>query len=307
MACSDGGGDGGSGSTISLSAGSKAEWDAAVTTMKGGDDGAKYVITLSDDLGLDKNALSFSWDDAANVAITIKGEGHTIRLNTGSTGYLLALSDQTLVLENVTLTGHGANNVPLVGVGASAALTMNDKAKITGNKGDNGSFGGGVYISGMVLNGKVVGGSFTMNNGAEISGNDGSDGGGVYVLYGTFTMNGGTISGNNAASGGGVFVDGIVLDGEMFGGSFTMNNGTISGNDSHGSGGGVYIKVGSFVKTGGTIYGNDGTDNALKNTTNSSNGHAVYYINNNVKKYRDTTAGPDVKIDTGKGDGLSDA
>jgi hypothetical protein len=278
--CDNGSTDGGGGSTISLNIGSATEWDEAVTTMKGGDDGAKYAITLSDDLDLPSDQLKFTGDDAANVAITIKGEGHTIRLNAGSKGSLFALSDQTLVLEKVTLAGHDDNNKPLVAV-ASAALTMNDGAKISGNKGDSYGGGGGVAISGILLNGKVVGGSLTMNNGAEISGNESLDGGGVYVMYGSLTMNGGVISGNSSTGngGGGVYVisnssltmNGGTISGNSasYGGgvyvtghsSFTMKNGTISGNSATSDGGGVYVtgNNSSFTMENGTISGNSST------------------------------------------------
>jgi hypothetical protein len=206
-------GGGGGDSTTLLSVGSKADWDAAVTTMQGGKNKAKYVITLSGDLDLNKDALLFAWDDAEAVAITIKGEGHTIRLNTDSQGALFSLSDQTLVLENVTLEGINkmSQNESLVHVGSDASLTMNNGAKITGN-----GYGG---VS--------VNGSLVMNNGAEISDNSGRLAGGGVSVYadGSFTMNGGTISGNKATNyGGGVYV---YADGR-----FVKTGGTVYGNDA---------------------------------------------------------------------------
>jgi hypothetical protein len=154
------------------------------------------------------------------------------------------------------------------------------------------SYGGGVYVDY---------GTFTMSGG-EIAGNtassssDSSYGGGVYVDYGTFTMSDGEIAGNTASSsssssyGGGVYVDY---------GTFTMSGGEIAGNTASSSyssyGGGVYFSGGTFTKSGqSTIYGSDASA-ALKNTAKGGNGHAVYASS---AKMRNTTAGPDVDLNS---------
>ena len=95
-----------------------------------------------------------------------------------------------------------------------------------------------------------------------------------------------------------------------------MHGGTISGNTgSRGGGvgvnsGGIFIKApfGS-VQNSGIIYGNDETgfdedDIQLKNTATiaSDNGHAVYVLSS---RYRNTTAGITVQIDSSTGRGLS--
>jgi hypothetical protein len=62
-------------------------------------------------------------------------------------------------------------------------------------------------------------------------------------------------------------------------------------------GGGVKVNNGgTFTKTGGVIYGSD-AEAALKNTAGNGNGHAVYVGNG---KIRNTTAGPDVNLDSAK-------
>jgi hypothetical protein len=119
-------------------------------------------------------------------------------------------------------------------------------------------------------------------------------------------MSGGTISSNTAsstaglitvsASGGGVFVDN---------GTFTMNGGTISGNattstTSNSHGGGVFVNNnGTFNKTGGTITGYASDTVNGNRASASSGGHAVYvYINANNVKRRETTAGPEINMDS---------
>jgi hypothetical protein len=115
----------------------------------------------------------------------------------------------------------------------------------------------------------------------------GTSGGGIYAVNGTFTMEGGAISGNKSAlSGGGVY---------MGGGDFAMKNGTISGNSAPNEGGGVYVAGGSFIKNGGGM---------IDATNTAETGNVAYinlYINNEsfVGK-RDSAAGPEVNLDSGK-------
>jgi hypothetical protein len=99
----------------------------------------------------------------------------------------------------------------------------------------------------------VIYGTFTMQNGV-ITGNTASiyGGGGVAVFKnGTFTMSDGEVSGNTAKNGGG----GIrVLDG----GTFIMQKGKITGNQTPAFGGGVIVSgTGStFIMEDGKISGN---------------------------------------------------
>ncbi|GHV43593.1 hypothetical protein AGMMS49546_25630 [Spirochaetia bacterium] len=129
----------------------------------------------------------------------------------------------------------------------------------------------------------TLGANLTLTGGTATS----NSGGGVNVANGTFTMSGGTISGNTAQLGGGV---------NVANGIFTMSGGTVSGNTADG-GGGVSVDSGTFTKTGGTIYGNVGAPNGNEATNGNNWGHAVY-VDGSPAKYRDTTAGTGVNLDS---------
>jgi hypothetical protein len=81
-----------------------------------------------------------------------------------------------------------------------------------------------------------------------------------------------------------------------------MEDGTIKGNRANSFGGGVYVHEtpnNIFIKKGGTIYGdtdNTHTPGTNENTAKSSGqGHAVYSAAP-TPRYRNTDAGPDVKL-----------
>jgi hypothetical protein len=125
--------------------------------------------------------------------------------------------------------------------------------------------------------------------GGEISGNNaimGNPGGGVLLVSGSsFAMSGGEIIGNTTSSSGG----GVAVGTNS---QFSMTGGEISGNTGS-SGGGVYVQEkATFIKTGGTIYGNGA--GAKSDNAENGKGHAVYATD----KFRDSTAGPDIAIDT---------
>jgi hypothetical protein len=207
-----------------------------------------------------------------------------------------------------TISGNTASHGS--GVYSGGTFTMSGDAVISGNTGDfsgvyvsRGTFtmSGNAVISGNTGGGVDVGnGTFTMTGG-KISGNTGRSGVSFASNSGTFTMSGGEISGNTASYGGGVNVSS---------GTFTMSgNAVISGNVASYNGGGVYVASnGTFTKSGGgTIYGDTDTthtagsteNTATSDTTTSGNGHAVYVATEPPKK-RNTTAGPDVKLDSTK-------
>jgi hypothetical protein len=87
-----------------------------------------------------------------------------------------------------------------------------------------------------------------------------------------------------------------------------MNDGEISSNTVSASsnsiyGGGVYSS-GTFTKTSGTIYGYSTGDtinsNVVKHSSGlvlSNQGHAAY-VDSSPAKRRDTTAGPEVDLDS---------
>jgi hypothetical protein len=203
-----------------------------------------YTIALAGNCAMAGVTYSSPNITNENVVITLIGKAPVeISLPSGSTGSLFHISAGSLILDNnITLRGIASNDSPLVRVnGSSAALTLKDGAKITGNT--NSSHSGGVGVEG---------GSFTMEGG-EISGNTAtsSHGGGVGVEGGEFTMHAGKISGNSADTGGGARVAES---------DFTMSGGTISGNNAKDSGGGVAVYNGDFTMNGGTISGNTTTD-----------------------------------------------
>ncbi|GHV45390.1 hypothetical protein AGMMS49546_31060 [Spirochaetia bacterium] len=138
---------------------------------------------------------------------------------------------------------------------------------------------------------------------AVLKGNAGSEKGLVLMDESSaeFVMYGGTITGNTAdagdggtGTGGGVGVHGT--------GTFTMTGGTISGNTARAGGGVAFTGTGTFTKTGGTIYGdNDTTNTPPENTATlgaPGTGHAVYFSSSSGDKYRNTTAGTGVNLDS---------
>jgi hypothetical protein len=143
---------------------------------------------------------------------------------------------------------------------------------ITGCRGTNGSYAGGVTIRG---------GTFTMSGSAEISGN-----------YSVTT---------SGYGGGGVIVNG---------GTFIMQGGTIRNNYTNMNGGGVFVRSGAtFTKTGGIIYGMDAgapdwnriTNNPTPPNAYAGQGYAVYVAGPTVR-VRDNTADPSVGLDSGTAD-----
>jgi fibronectin type 3 domain-containing protein len=259
---------------------------AALVTVPGS-------ITLIQDRNITLNGNSKSYP-VVNVL-----SGGTFVMNDGS----------TVMGASVTVTGTGSVSITGGGVISRGTFIMNGGDIISNSTSatttsyyNSYSYGGGVSIEG---------GTFTMKGGT-ISGNTStaitstnnhtsdrpySYGGGVYIKSGTFTMIDGTISGNSVSSfipvntshysyGGGVCIEG---------GIFTMSGGTISANSAFTTGtygggtsygGGVYVLGGIFTKTGGTI------DN-----TNSAGYGNVAYVSNGNKK-RNTTAGPDVTMNS---------
>jgi uncharacterized repeat protein (TIGR02543 family) len=212
--------------------------------------------------------------------------GNTLSVNaTNRRGYgggVYVSNSGTFTMSGGEISGNTASRGSS-GVDVEGTFTMNS-GSISGNFGSG--FGGGVRVS--------TGGTFTMWGGTISDNISTYAGGGVLAAPGgTFEMNGGTISGNTAPTyGGGVCVDE----------TFTMRGGEISGNTvSSGHGGGVYVgSSGIFIKqSGGIIYGSDASA-SLKNTATSGNnyGHAVC-VGNPVEKKRNTTAGEDVRLNSG--------
>jgi fibronectin type 3 domain-containing protein len=307
----------------------------AVTEINASPTRGFYRVTLFGDITA--NNASFSVTNAEKT-IVIKGDTSLRTIfNTADANLFSVWGGNTLVLENNVKLNGNARTGNVVHIYNEGILIMKagsriENARVSAVYVNNGMFtmsggeisgntatayGGGVYVSGGVFtmsDGEinrntasssygggvyVSGGTFTMSGG-EISGNTASYssssysyssyGGGVYVSSGTFTMSGGEISGNTTSAssrsyGGGVYVSG---------GTFAMSGGEISGNTASASlssyGGGVGISNGTFTKSGG------GT---ISDTNTALNGK-VAYVDSSPSKQRNTTAGPDVDMDSNK-------
>ena len=291
-----------------------AQWESLPVTPPGADlaaqlayirnytgDGTVFDIVVNNDVFLGPTSVSTMGVDItvnirsaspANVrTIQLEGQGHLFSLDTGV----------TMRLQDIVLRGIDWNDRALVAVG-NANLILNSGAKITENTNIVSREGGGIYVSGGVLEinegGEIIENSSNCSQGA---------GGGIYVNNrGTVTIRGGAITGNSATnitwypSGGGIYI----TDNS----TVTMSGGIISRNITGYYGGGVYIhdSGSSFSKravsgssTSGIIYGSAG-ENA--NTIFAQgNGHAIYRNFGSLRS-RNTTLGPGDGITT-----LSDA
>jgi hypothetical protein len=297
-------------------------------------DNKRGGVSVSDRGTFIMSGGEISGNKGGGVSVSVRGtftmNGGEISGNTSSYGGGVSVSDRgTFTMNGGEINGNTSSaGIHLSGGGgvyvSGGTFTMSN-GEISGNTSSN-SYGGGVSVSG---------GGFTMSGG-EISGNTSSYGGGVSVSGGGFTMSGGEISGNTSSYGGGVYVSGgglIMRGGKISGntssssssygggvyvgsGTFTMSSGEISGNTASSSslfsssgpsyGGGVCVNGGIFQKipfgdsnVSGIIYGSD-AEIGLKNTVSGGSpgpdGHAVYL---NSTKKRNTTAGENVRMDSG--------
>jgi len=180
--------------------GDKVSGIGLVGKLKWLDKNAKSGNTYIINLGLSTNITTYRFDykGLENVTIVLTGGGKNRKISISSNGSLFEVfPGVTLVLDNITLTGHAKNLSPLVYVNGGTFI-MNPESSITRNTTSNN--GGGVY---------VMSGTFTMNGGAITGNSANGSGGGVYVFDGTFNMNDGTVTGNTALiSGGDVFIRG---------------------------------------------------------------------------------------------------
>jgi hypothetical protein len=240
--------------TSAYQTGSGQSLNAALTAI-GGASGTDFTVLMEQD----ETAFAPFTLDAASFAgkkVRIRGRGHTVTLDGGSTGSLFTLeSGVVLVTQDTEMRGRGTefdNSGALITV-TGGELLVNPGTVITGN--NSSSSGGGVVVSG---------GAFTMSGGS-VSANSGS---GVVVSGGAFTMSGGSVSAN---SGSGVYVSS---------GTFTMSGGSITGNSSSSSwpsGGGVYVSSGTFTMSGGSITGNSITGNSSSSYYYSGGGGVYVY------------------------------
>jgi hypothetical protein len=193
------------------------------------------------------------------ASVVIDGKGRKVQLDDGTGSVITVEAGVTLTLRNIILTGNTGNNAPLIKVNGGR-LALEDGAHITDNTNSSDEDGGGIMISGGII--EMTGNSKISDNASE------NGGGGIFIMGGSVTMSGNAAISENIArmnAGGGVFVVGS--------GTFSMNGGVISGNNAP-AGGGVYAKDGAFNMTGGIIHGSS-AGVLLENT---GNGAAVYVL-----------------------------
>ena len=215
------------------------------------------TITLTDNVIL-------AGELSINSPLTIEGAGFTISAAWSSR--IFNLSDATVTINNVTLTGGnpdtdghgGAIHVSSGTLNLSNSVIRNNQADRRGDNPDTEwHHGGGIYVGAGALNlsnsridnnqANRGGGIFVQNLAAititdsTISNNTGIGGGGLYA-YNNVNISGSAISGNNAKNGAGIFccIDGVssISDSVISSNIATPvdNNGSPDG----GLGGGVY-------------------------------------------------------------------
>jgi hypothetical protein len=254
---------------VFLSAGSAAEWDAALNSIQGST-GTSFALLVTADISLSPQDLTVS--AYRNKNIVVKGDTPSRTISLASTGSLFTVGeDLTVELRDITAQGQANNTAPLVTVNANGKLALKTGGKITGNtyitisdrKG-----GGGVFVNGGTL--EITGGEVSGNTATATAGKSNGFvvlGGGILVDNGgVLVMSGGSVknntlsysdSGDSHAWGGGLAL--------YNGSNFTLSSGSIEGNNitvssisqaASASGGGIYAENSSFTMTGGIIRNN---------------------------------------------------
>ena len=260
----------GSKSTVSFTVNNGGEWDAAIGDIRSGGS-SNYAINIGADFDL-AGSTAVTFGSRTGITVTITGD-YAISLDSATQGRLLDVgANQTVVIVDLHFKGHTGNNATLVNVnGSNSSLTMRGSAKVSGNTRSGGS-GGGVNAS--------SGGSFTMEDQAEVYDNIANSGAGVNIWNGSFILGGNAKIYNNKAvvstnSGGGVLVSRDASTAS----SFTMkDDAEVYGNEA-GYGGGVTITGtggSSFIMQGGVVR-----NNIARGDTSSSGGGV--YINTSGK------------------------
>jgi hypothetical protein len=263
------------------SAGTAAELDAALTSIKNsGDKNAVINITANfshapiplTDAGYTGKAITIRGADTASIkTISLSGNGSLFTLGAAGTA-------PALVLSAVKLTGHGSNNAALIKIDGGLGIIAED-AEISGNSNihtDSNSYsGGGVAVeSGARL--RIYGGAVKNNTLSSFSG---GTGGGVAVR-GTLELYGGSIDHNNTAAGssygGGVSVESGGLF-RIYGGLVQYNSAALQYTNSDRGGGGVMVS-GTFEMYGGSVDHNTaiGFGSTGDSSTSASKGGGVY-------------------------------
>ena len=199
---------------------------------------AETDITLTNGIDLaDCTAVGGDLDRTSVTALTLSGNGFTIRQTCAGERVIEAGGTGAVTLTGVTITGGTPAADDGGGIYSNAPVILINSV-VSGNAAPGGS-GGGVSMNA---------GGLTVTN-STISGNASDDGGGLYV-NGGLTLTSSTVSGNTSTDNGG----GITINS----GGITVTNSTVSGNTGANQGGGIYANGGITI-TNSTITRNTST------------------------------------------------
>jgi len=234
--------------TITLSSGEMAINGELV--IQGLADKTKLVI--------DANKLSriFNLEQAINFKVTINGMTLTngqVPTGVANRGATIRMNDETLTLNNVTISNGLAVNTRAGAIAVQGPGTLNINDSLLDNNDLSGGFFGGA-ISGISK------ARINIVN-STITGSDGAAGGAIYVGGSYLTLDKTTISGSTAQAGGAI---------ASYGSFLSMTNSTISGNTATNAaarGGGGLLAI-------NTAPG--GLDNVIRNSTFSGNTSAKW-------------------------------
>jgi len=200
-------------------------------------------------------------DITETLTITGPATGQTIDAGGNSRVLAVTVADQSLTLENLTVTG-----------GITRANGVFETTC-----GDDTGEGGGICAPGDVtlINSTVSGNS---------TAGDSADGGGLFVRNGSATLTNSTVSGNSTA---GQFANGGGL--HVYAADATLTNSTVSGNSTAGlnaGGGGLAAVYGNATLTNSTVTSNTTTGGGV-----SGGGGGVFVRNRNATLTNSTVSG----------------
>jgi hypothetical protein len=211
-------------------------------------DGTETSVVLANSIDL-SCAGGGDLDRNSAVALTIEGNGFTIRQTCAGERVMQQAGSGALILNGVTITGGANSSGNGGGILASASVTLTNSV-VTGNT--TAANGGGIATNP---------GTLTITNSSVTSNTAGTDGGGANVQGGALIVTDSTFSANTATAGGGgaVFRDG------SSGGDVMLVRSTFSGNQAptpeEGSGAIESLRALSAVNS--TVTGNSGNTGGI--------------------------------------------
>ena len=210
--------------------------------------GAEMSIVLADSIDL-TCAGGGDLDRSSATALTIDGNGFTIRQTCAGERVMQQAGSGALTLNGVTITGGTNSSGNGGGIQASGSVTLTDSL-VTGNT--TAVNGGGIATNP---------GTLTITN-SRVTGNTaGNDGGGANVQGGALNVTDSTFSGNTSTNGGGgaAFRDG------SSGGDVTLLRSTLNGNQAPkpGQGSGAIDSLRPLTAINSTVTGNSGNTGGM--------------------------------------------